>query len=484
MRSLVVVSEEERIPADAPSPLLLTTAPIALADRAKIILLCIASVFSAYANVASAALGAAMVIGMWGLATGRRISPVAKSAAALIYWTLLSAVVAGSFSGKSPLAFFSSEGRVFVALALIAVTVNSRGGPGTSRFAMLSFRWVAISGVVMIALRFAHIGPFSGRNFHGLTSSHHTAGALYCMTAIALLCSARRGDRLLGLASFAPAFLSGSRTALLGVLCVAMILLIGGPIKRRLSGGPKRSSIVKVVLLAVLLLATLARPLLDRVTVLFRSQVSDAAASAFAGDDTSAHHLGSASRNLVERANIWGQSTRRVAASPLIGTGAFTTNDSCERFSGLKGFAAVCSSDSKENNDFGAHNVAFALTAELGLVGLALGIRLYRSMWALGDARARHLSSTERSLRNGLRLTIVFVAGASMVSNLALVPAGVGPLAIALIAVGDDGQLRRLRRAASTASGDPTIAADGSNDAFTALDGGRTMNPATSARTT
>ncbi len=340
------------------------------------------------------------------LLSQNRIAVVGLISLPFLGFMLVSGAFAGSLptSGAALAAWLTADGRALTAFLPLVFL-------GSSRVRRADYDVFVRGVVVMVWANLLLYGATLGGvlpkslitirklSFNGLTSSHHAVGLLMGVAMLVLLAELHRGRisqrRLLLtlLAAFIVLIVSGSRTAMVGLLSVGLYQLV----RHRKASEILRVFAVLVVGVGVVLVFSAKE--LDTVSSLFSPDFQRQAAEAFwRGMDQPEAQTYNAGlgegylANIIIRFFYFGIAIGFFVASPLVGIGAFRYTDSNLTFSGTDGLVYVATSGTPEGAELiGAHNQFLGVLAEGGLLGIALfmliWVHLFRAGRRVGDAR-------------------------------------------------------------------------------------------------
>jgi O-antigen ligase len=366
--------------------------------------------------------------------------------------------------------FWRGEGRSFFfylpLLALSMLRVNRR----ELVFAVRVVQWLAVLGCLLCLVWLLGRGhvfqaeedPMTGeRNtslyFVGLLTSHTGAGTFWAgLSAFLLAFSWRMRIRLtqvLAMAAVCLTLATGGRAATLGLLAAIGWLLIRGEIFQR------RSLMIALLSLPIplaggLFVASRVPEIGHRMGELV-SQRSAASVVAAAREPTlenaSGYFYSGANlehHNLVIRVYLWKYALQLAENSPMIGVGFGRFNDSYPDFRGLRHVIWLMV-DGERNLGSGieweghqlmvstgnAHNSYLHVTAETGLLGLALFLALWRSIWVAFRTESLPACDSDPFLcayANGCQSIVVSLLVAALAGHALCAPTG-GILAMTLL---------------------------------------------------
>lgn len=283
------------------------------------------------------------------------------------------------------------------------------------------------SGWLPMPVQFGHSSAPAGHVFYGLFQAHNAAGAVYAIAALlslAVLVFDNDGKprvfalptcwtalNLLGLA------MTKSRGAYVGVAIATLVMLFDRLIDVRRAGRPL------LLIIVPLLTALVLQP-----------DIATRMSSITSGEEDP---------NVVERLAYWSRAITYIQQSPIVGVGFGRYNDEALQFWGVPGVFYPAVGGEIVNDDKHAHNSYLHFLAEGGIVGLALMVEVWISVfrwarWAgricgdvgVGQALARTvqasvvllfwLSLTEHQM-NSAATTIVIFALFGLMRNLVFV---------------------------------------------------------------
>ncbi len=388
-----------------------------------------------------------------------------------VFW-VLSGLVSGGIGAVTLTRpdFWRGEGRSFFfylpLLSLSMLRVDRRDLVFTVRVV----QWLVLAGSLLglgWLLGWGHLfqvdeDPMTGeRNtalyFVGLLTSHTGAGTFWAGVAAFLLAFSWRMHnkmmQVLALAAVCLTLATGGRAATLGLLAAIGWLLVRGEIFHR------RALIIAllslpVALVAGMFMASRVPEIGDRMGELV-SHRSAASVLAAAREPTlenpSGYFYSGANlehHNLVIRIYLWKYALRLVQDSPMIGVGFGRFNDSYPDFRGLR-HCVWLMVDGERHLGSGiewegpqlmvstgnAHNSYLHIAAETGLLGLALFMVLWRSIWVA--CRTERVPACDKDLflcayAIGCQSVVVSLLVAALAGHALCAPTG-GILSMTLI---------------------------------------------------
>jgi O-antigen ligase len=222
-------------------------------------------------------------------------------------------------------------------------------------------------------------------------------------------------------AAFVVVALSGSRSAMAGLLVGGVVVVVHLVERRRW---------VKLVpaALAIVVLAILIVPRFRQtVVVVTRPEfVSESWQSIDAASSAEARRLSDSAveANILVRFSFWGEAVDQFRRSPLIGIGSYRTNDEITEWSGFGGIVEVADGGANRFSNAQPHNMYLHVLAETGIVGLAALAVPY--VWAaLATRRRRWPNDDGEALPDWLPGTVALVRGSlAMALTIACATAG------------------------------------------------------------
>ncbi|MEM1333565.1 MAG: O-antigen ligase family protein [Actinomycetota bacterium] len=359
--------------------------------------------------------------------------PAGIAAACLVgFWLLYGAVVGSLPSPGRPaevLAFIQAEGRGLIPPVLFIAALGQPTAQSANRALDAILRVLAATAPLALLIG-AATGLGFARNglFHAFTSSHHVPGFIYGLGAAGRFVRRRPFDtrtrQIVILLMLAIVFLSGSRATLVGLLLVGAYLVF----KDRNPALVLRRSIALAVCVTMLLaFSPRARnTAADFLAPDFFTKLGDA----FEGEGTGSDRLTSSTANVVKRFGLFGEAVALTLRSPVLGVGPFRFNDVEREYVGTEGLVAVAIDGQREFNDFQAHNMILHVSAETGLLGVAL------FLWPLGvvlrQTRTRRPTDESEVGRVLARVVLLFSVGVG-VATAGLLTAGLGFVAYPIL---------------------------------------------------
>jgi O-antigen ligase len=288
--------------------------------------------------------------------------------------------------------------------------------------------WMAI-GLFVLFLVWLH-KPYSliskgpSENLVGFTTHHTGMGLLAATVSILLIVYGRETKRnlliLMGLMSVIVVIASGSREAL-----VAVAGAIGWYIIRNI----RVKIVLWVFLVSVIMLVSapyIAPHTYERTAKLFSIDLLEdlfkRAASIHwqpGNQKQQTTEDPEQDTNMLTRILYWTYATERFLQSPIIGIGWGRFNDPHLRMTGTKGFVYVASQGERVFSPLQAHNSYLHLLCESGVLGLALMLSLWFSLFFRMRKAALRFSE-QPSLRGyyvACQTLIVLILGAALTGH-------------------------------------------------------------------
>jgi hypothetical protein len=410
-----------------PTPRQVTHAPRESRLAAVLTALLLAATFTSSNPVLGAfAVVISVAIAVLRTVAAGKIDRIAWAVILFLGWTVLLGVLVGAAPGRGSFGeFFGYEGRPFLAYApLLALATIRTSVKDVTRVRYYMRVAVFAGGVVYVASKVgAPFVPRSGAYFHGLTSSHHSAGTLFGSCALVLLVASpkrARIDHVAGFVGLGLTVLSGSRTSLLG-LAIAGIYLIatGDQLNRRIRGA---LALVCIGAAALLMSDRAANTLVSVSSEEFAAAAKvqfSSGRTADTGKFLEGPAAGAESVNVLKRIGVWRGGIDEFLRSPVVGIGSWRLNDLERSYGGVAGTIEVATqAQSVHSQGFGAHNAVIQMAAETGLIGVALWTR----SWSVLLRRIGAVAAPDRDARAG-RALAVFAFGTVLASNAILSPA-------------------------------------------------------------
>lgn len=351
--------------------------------------------------------------------------------------------------------FVDGDGRVFIyylpLLVFSVYTTRERDLKSSAKIVS----WVAVTTLFLVLLWLAFrpsLLTLHGSNFLG-TMTHHTgAGTFFSVVAIFLLITGhvahRRAPIMLGTGMLLAVVLSGSREAMVALLAVALWYLAKTR-RFRLAASVLGISVVLAGMMPIIAPHTFERTarLVAPETV---EAVLDQIGSARwePGKQT---NLEGESVNILSRILFWSYATRRFLQSPVVGIGYGRFNDPNLEFVGAEGLLYVATGGDKIFSVLSAHNSYLHVLSESGLIGLALLMGLWGTMYRrLGKGADLAGDDQTKAYFVACQGLVVFATVAALFGH-ALAAPSIGIPALALVGCGLSYQRRLAAQAARTA---------------------------------
>ena len=349
-----------------------------------------------------------------------------------MYW-LCSGMLTGAISPTDFLqsAFYMGDGRVFIyyfpLVVLLVIPARQSYIPAIIKV----IKVVAILSLVLLGVwSIGGVGAISGGaadNLHGFMRSHHASGAMFSIVAIVLIITAvERANRtrtlVLGMAALLPLFATASRSSLVALLAVALWYLL------RQVSFKKLVSLVIAGSLLLSMMPIITPHMYERTAgllslTLIQDMVETAANSDWEpGEET--EYTGIA-HNVLTRVLYWVYAYERFSDSPLIGMGFGRWNDLRLQMRGVEGLIYPAVAGEKVLSVNSAHNSYFHLLAESGVIGLALLIIFWASLYKRlkRNEILFHQNDSLRSYYIACQALIIFAAAGAMFGHWLAAPA-------------------------------------------------------------
>ena len=253
---------------------------------------------------------------------------------------------------------------------------------------------VALASLFFCAVWFATGASFLSEglagNYVGFLTSHTGGGTFFGVLSIFLILfghlSGKRFIHIIGWLMVIPMLAAASREAMLAFVVVSgwYVLKMRNP--KVLAGG------VIAAVVITLLLPVVVPHTWNRTVGLFNAELIDDVveqidASEFYEpeqrneDEKRGGNLVGAQQNVLARVMFWTYAVRRFAQSPIFGIGYGRYNDSELELSGIEGFVYLAFGGKKVFSTGNAHNSYLHTLCENGLLGLALLLWLWASIY-------------------------------------------------------------------------------------------------------
>ncbi len=278
-------------------------------------------------------------------------------------------------------------------------------------------------------------------NYVGFLTSHTGGGTFFGVLSVFLILfghlSGNRFIHFIGWLMVIPMLASASREAMLAFLVVFVWYIVKMRNKRVMIGG--------VIALTVFALLT---PLLlphtwNRTANLFNADlIEDVVEQIDASryyepavrndSDKRGENLIGAQHNVLARVMFWTYALRRFSQSPIFGIGFGRYNDSSLELVGIEGFVYMAFGGKKIFSVGNAHNSYLHTLCETGLVGLALLLWLWSSIYFRLQAAVREYKDWKdmRSLMMAAQGMVVFALFSALTGHALAAPSLMLPLSI------------------------------------------------------
>jgi len=324
----------------------------------------------------------------------------------MAYW-LFSGLLVGSISPGDFLSpqFFNGDGRILVAYSPLLLFGATAIQWSNVDLLVKTLFHIALASLFFCAVWFATGASFLSEgmagHYVGFLTSHTGGGTFFGALSVFLILFGHLGKNrvflVTGWLMVIPMLAASSREALLAFLAVSAWFVL----KMR-----NRNVLLGAALALVLVAATL--PVLfpqtwNRTAVLFDPELyvnvveqieasEDFEPTIRAENEEREWNIVGPQHNVLARVMFWTYALRRFSQSPIFGIGFGRYNDSSLELSGKEGFIYMAFGGEKRLGAGSAHNSYLHTLCESGLLGLALLLWLWSSIYFRLQAGSREFS--------------------------------------------------------------------------------------------
>ena len=345
-----------------------------------------------------------IALGLFIILTGIIFLVLSRASLDRITVILLLNITYGLFSGflvgsMTPLdfldpQFFNGDGRVLISYSPLFLFGAAAIQWSNVDILVKTIFHVALASLFFCVVWFATGASFLSEgmagNYVGFLTSHTGGGTFFGVLSVFLILFGHlSGNRIVHFAGWLmviPMLASSSREAMLAFLVVSGWYVIKMRNRKVLLGG------VLAVVMIVSLMPIIIPHAWNRTAVLFNPDLVESVVEQI---EASEHYeptirssneerdwnLVGSQHNVLARVMFWTYAVRRFSQSPIFGIGFGRYNDGSLELLGIEGFVYMAFGGEKRFSAGSAHNSYLHTLSETGLVGLALFLWLWSSIY-------------------------------------------------------------------------------------------------------